>query len=475
MVYKYQAHKREHDRYDFTDLLFRYAGIGITKDLEIYSTCPEGSVPQDVKIWFWDEHQDTSVLLDMVTQRLSEDCQDVYMLGDAYQAVYGFSGSDHRVFKARENAAKDEGNRILLNRSWRNPPQVLEWGESVLREDKAYEERHPFSEVCDGSVGMMRTGLFLENLERLVDTDTLIIARTWFALDSLKRRLDQMCIPWRSCQEERKSRWESPVKIAYTLTMRDLKDGAKISEQDWRRVTDTLGQKFEGKELFERGVKAKWKKMSCSGENVKTLADLKEWGATEWFTQFVQQDKWRLDTVLLLDDAIEKHGIRVVRNPGIRIGSCHSVKGMEAENVFCLATSSERASGDGIDFWEDLFLKYVAITRASRHFRVVVDPVDHARGKRLFLPCPKGFWTFDEEFVDVGVRNTGEVPEMVFGQGLDLGVQISGRNLRQSGDSGHTDVSAGDLPGHRVQDADREAVGDSEVRAVEDSYEWINI
>ena len=182
--------------------------------------------------------------------------------------------------RSREMQAKDEGKRVLLNRSWRNRPSVIEWGESVLREDSAYEERKPWTERTGGSVGMMEKSAFLDGLGKIGVMDSMIIAMTWFALDQVKARLDQLCIPWKSCQEKHRSRWESPVKIAFVITMRDLKAGGRISEQDWRRITEELTQKWEGVELFERGIKAKWKKMECSGENVKTLDELSEWGAT---------------------------------------------------------------------------------------------------------------------------------------------------------------------------------------------------
>lgn len=317
------------------------------------------------------------------------------MLGDRYQSVYAFSGSDHRVFASREDTAKNEGKRVLLNRSYRNPESVIEWGEEILREDSEYEERKPYSGKFDGSAGIMEAKDFMSYLPLMATTDTMILARTWFALGKVKERLDELCIPWTSCQEKRGSGWDSPVKIAIVITMQALMHGDKISEQDWRRLTENFPSKYEGKELFKRGEKARWKKMECKHENVFALHQVQEWGAGDGFEQFVLDEKWRKDQFLLLSVAIEKWGIDIVRHPRIKIGSCHSVKGMQAQNVFCLATSSEKASQSG--FWEDLFLKYVTITRASKHYRLVVDLVEHAKGKKLFIAAPRGYWEFDKD------------------------------------------------------------------------------
>jgi len=395
IIRQYEDAKRYSGMLDFTDILMKYAGFDTDSELMFRNAWPLGSVPAEVDVFLFDEYQDCSALLDRVAERLSESAGELWMLGDKYQSVYAFSGSDHRVFEAREDTAKNEGKRVLLNRSYRNPESVIEWGEEILREDSEYEERKPYSGKFDGSAGMMEAKDFMSYLPLMATTDTMILARTWFALGKVKERLDELCIPWTSCQEKRGSGWESPVKIAIVLTMQALKDGGSISEQDWRRLTENFPANYEGKELFRRGEKARWKKMECKHQNVFALHQVQEWGAGEGFEQFVLDEKWRKDQFLLLSVAIEKWGIDVVRNPRIKIGSCHSVKGMQAENVFCLATSSEKASQSG--FWEDLFLKYVTITRASKHYRLVVDLVEHAKGKKLFIAAPRGYWEFDKD------------------------------------------------------------------------------
>lgn len=476
-IRRYEAQKKVWGKLDFTDILMKYAGIQADADLNFVQTYPDGSVPHEINLWILDEYQDCSALLDAAAARLSEAAEEVVMLGDTYQAVYGFSGSDWRVMRSHEVQAKAEGNRVLLNRSWRNPESVLSWGESVLREDKQYEERKPTTDRGIGSVGMIDSSLLMENLGSLANTDTMIIGRTWFALDKVKSKLDQLGIPWKSCQEKQKSRWEAPVRIAFVITMRMLRDGQKVSEQDWRRICEELPQKWEGKELFERGIKAKWKKMECRHAETHGLSDVKEWGATEYFKEFVKGEVWRKDAALLIDMAIEKYGVDLVREPKIRIGSVHSVKGAEARNVFCLAGSSERASGVDTDFWEDLFLKYVAITRASWNYRVVVDLVEHARGKPLFLACPKGYWKFDKEIPSelVGVEDTVAVHQLGDETAWSVDSEVSGRDLREDGNSRFDSLRDGFVRGDRDEEVGRRPKKDAGVPAEEDLEEWWNL
>ncbi len=477
IIRKYEDQKRIWGKLDFTDILMKFAGIQADADLNLVQAYPEGAVPHEIRLWILDEYQDCSALLDAAAARLTETAEEVVMLGDTYQAVYGFSGSDWRVMRSHEVQAKADGKRVLLNRSWRNPESVLSWGEGVLRLDRNYEERRPTTERGAGTVGMIDSSVMMDNLEKLAKTDTMILGRTWFALDRVKGKLDQLGIPWKSCQEKQKSRWEAPVKIAFVITMRLLRDGMKISEQDWRRICDELPQKWEGKELFERGIKAKWKKMECRHAETHGLGKVKEWGATEYFVEFVRDEIWRRDSALLIDMAIEKYGVDLVREPKIRIGSVHSVKGAEARNVFCLSSSSERASGVDTDFWEDLFLKYVAITRASWNYRVVVDLVEHARGKPLFLACPRGYWKFDKEMPSelVGIENTGGLPEVGADPAGSLGGEVFGRDLRNDGDAGCDSFREGTVRGDRDEEVRRKAPRDAGVSKGPDSEEWWNL
>ena len=478
IVTKYETQKRVWGKLDFCDLLFKYAGIRVDEELDFQETYPEGSVPAEIDLWIIDEFQDCSSILDRCCQRLAEAAGELWLLGDVYQSVYGFSGSEWQIMRAREIQAKEEGKRVVLNRSWRNPEPVIEWGEDILRRDPQYESREPVSETGEGTTGLVEWKELVRLLPLLVNSDTMVLSRTWFNLGKVMQFLDSAGIPWKSIQEKMKSRWESPVQIAFVLVLRDLREGLRISEHDWRRVTEELPQKMDGRELFVRGAKAKWKKMECSQELKRTLDELEEWGATPEFADFIRSERWRVDKVLLLDQAIERFGIDCVRDPGIRLGSCHSAKGLGARNVFVLASSTEKASGAAVDFYEDLFLKYVAITRTRENYRLVVDQMDLARGKPMFWAAPQGF----REFVDLPEgafrdreRDTDEDFEVGGEDPGSLDCEVSGGNLRSEGSSGSDPFSEGTIPRDRSEEAGRKAQSDTTTGAGDDSFDWISI
>lgn len=473
VIDRYERAKRLYGRIDFSDILMRLAGLELQDGCSYVQRESGGSPIEEVKIWICDEWQDSSTLLDMAAQALWRPAERVMLLGDGYQAVYGFSGAQASVLKTWEHAAAATGRRAVLARSWRNPEQVLEWGEQVLREDEEYEERKPIAEGSDGSVGLVDWYDWVKSLDRISEcSDVMIVSRTWFTLEQVKRVLDERGIPWQSLSEKCHSRWDSPAKIAFVLTMRDLADGQMISEQDFRRITEMLPQKHDGMELFRRGEKARWKKLECSPEPKFFLTDLEGIGAAPFFRTFVERGLWRTDMFLLLDTAINKFGIDRVRRPAIRIGTCHSVKGMQARVVFCLATSTDKASE--ADWSEDLSLRYVTITRASAHYRLIVNQLDLSRGKPMFWAAPRGVVGYDHEmeFLDGERERNSEFDFAVAGEtGVCTGEDPCG-DLHPQGDARRDLLRAGQVRGSRGEEAGRAADTDSAESSGESLEEW---
>ena len=461
----YERSKRLWGKRDFSDLLLQMAGVKVDEStLKFYKSDAErGISPEEVKVWIIDEYQDCSMLLDQAAQVLTEAADEVWALGDGYQAIYGFSGSQAGCYAIREYNAKIRGRGLLLNRTWRNPEPVVEWSEEVVEGVPGFERRGVIAEGDVGSVGLMEWGKFLSLLPLLARTDTLILGRSWWNVMKVKERLDELCIPWRSCQEKQSSRWEAPAKIAVVLVLRGLVEGNLISEHDWRRITDHFPQKVDGEELFVRGTKAKWKKLECSHVPKTGLGGLSEWGATDYFAHFVRSGIWKHDSLLLLDTAMNEYGIDVVRNPGIRIGSIHSVKGLEADNVFCMADSTQKCLT--ADEYEETCLKYVAITRARRNYRLVVDQVSYARNNPQFWAAPSKYWSFPDE----GIGCT-EKDQEVFGTPRSTGLEEPGEHFRTEGSPGpdcdpqRSDLLRGDQDreGSDLKNAGEDAAGDLE-------------
>ena len=470
IVGKFEHAKLLWGKSDFTDLLLRYSGLRFDAG-KLTQTLPAGSEPDEVRVWFIDEAQDCSQLLWTAVDRLTNQAEKIYLLGDPYQSVYRFLGADPDELLTRQDEARQRGSYTLLNRTWRNPAQVVEWAEEVLKEQKTYVSRNPVSEHDAGSTGLVDWNDFTKRLHDLPKVDTMILGRTWFTLERVQKVLNERGIPWISVAEKHSSKWQCPAKLAFVLCMRDLAAGKQISEQDWRRVTETLPQKFQGQELFKRGEKSKWKKMACRHEPEKTLAQVEDWGATPYFAEFTAQGLWKADMLLLLDHAIDRYGVDAVRKPKIRVGTCHAVKGMEAEVVYCLAASTE--ASQNADEREEYALKYVTITRASHDYRLVVDQADVLRGKPLFWAAPQNAKQYDrtQEFLDERIRNSEENHRLAH-DSEDFLAEEPSDSLQSRRDPGPDGLRQRDVPRTRSEDTQREAQPEPAIGTEEDISEW---
>jgi len=126
-IERYESAKHIHGRVDFTDLLGQFAGI--TFDVEGYGEAPPcGDTPGGVRAMFIDEAQDASALVDRVCRRLAtaDGVDRCLMVGDSFQSILGFAGSDYRHFEAWD-AEQD-----VMPQSYRCPPEIMELGERCL-------------------------------------------------------------------------------------------------------------------------------------------------------------------------------------------------------------------------------------------------------------------------------------------------------------------------------------------------------
>lgn len=470
LVEDFERGKRLFGFCDFVDLLVKYAALAY-RNGELTPAYPEGRDVDTVAVWFIDEAQDNSPLLWRAADRLVMHAEKVYVLGDPYQSVYGFLGASPDELLKRQIEARQRGCWELLNRSWRNPPEVLEWGEAILREDPQYEERNPVSESGEGSVGLIEWPLLRKRIPVIGNHDVLIVGRTWYSLEQVTRSLSEHGIPWSSVAEKHSSPWDAPARLAYVLTMRALEKGDKISEQDWRRVLDNLPQKIGQEELFTRGTKAKWKKLECSGVLEKTLDQVADWGALPAFHTVVRNRAWCQGPHAVVDYAIDRWGEDIVRKPSVRIGTVHSVKGMEADIVLCMALST--AASEKANPAETLNLRYVAVTRARQHYRLVIDPADVYKGKPLFWAAPKSEKHYDQslDFLTERVVDPKRNPEPA-DQEEHLALQSSPDSTEQVWNTGRDRLLQGPVSGSGSEAAGTSADSTAKQGTQPDIEEW---
>jgi superfamily I DNA/RNA helicase len=340
---------------------------------------PEGELPR-VSAWIFDEQQDASPLLDAACKRLvsAESVMWCYAAGDPFQSLFGFAGSSADCFLGWP-ADKER----IMPKSYRCPAPILALGERCLRRmHRGYFDRKVAPADHEGSIKQAE----LEGAVAVAkpDEDWLFIARTNYDAVRMHAVLNAAGKP---------ARW---VKQQDTVTSRaqglaalySLEKGQHISGDEWAKAIELIPVTDDKQtKLLQRGAKTGWKKKDSDQWDIIFQDDLTSVGATPELIEKIRSGKW----CGLVDRGEEwrrhanRWGVQLASQSGIRVGTVHSVKGMEADNVAFLTTVGKRVMigmEDAAQHDEEQRIAYVAVTRARRNLYVINES---RRGKPV--PC----------------------------------------------------------------------------------------
>lgn len=370
---KYESLKRLDDRYDFSDLLLRFAGLSCSPTHGVSHVTPEGELPP-VRAWLFDEQQDASPLLDAVCKRLISGplVRWVYVVGDPFQAIYGFAGSSADCFLGWQ-----ADKQRIMPKSYRCPAPILALGEECLRKMTAaggYFDRQVEPADHDGEV-LRRDDL--EDLTNLVngDDEWLLIARTNYHASRLLGWCASHGIPARSV----KAPDEPTARQRGMAALYGLEKGEMVAGEDWAAAVQLVPNRDRaGAQMLSRGTKTRWKRQDEDTErwDAVTMDDLPQIGGTPELAERIRSGAWQglVDHGANWRDAAKRYGVDRVMRPRVRVGTIHSVKGMEADNVAVLTTTSRRVSDAAQEedqHNEECRIAYVAVTRARRRLVIV--------------------------------------------------------------------------------------------------------
>ena len=381
IVEHYETAKNIEDRLDFTDLLMRFAGVRVSATDGVGRAQPEGELPP-VEAWLFDEQQDASPLLDLVCKRLvsAPSVRWCYVVGDPFQAIYGFAGSSAECFLGWP-AEKER----TMPKSYRCPAPILELGERCLRRmSRGYFNRGVAPADHEGRVLECDDVDFPISLAKS-DEDWLFIARTNYHAKRLSAALLSRFIPcrWVKSPDGTTKRAEG-LKALYSL-----EHDQPVSGKQWASAIELLPAFNKDKQaVLTRGVKTRWAKESVDDWDTIFAADLPQVGAEPPLVEAIRSGEWcgLVDKGKQWRQMAVRHGPAIAAEPKIRVGTIHSVKGAEADNVVFLTTIGARVeqgmeNPDQAD--EEHRIAYVAVTRARRNLYVVNEGKHGRRVPRM--------------------------------------------------------------------------------------------
>ncbi len=382
IIGKYERAKSREGRLDFTDMISQFAGIKHSVDGP--TECdPKGDVPEEIKVLAIDEAQDSSAIVDRICRRLadSDSMKRVLLVGDPYQSIYRFGGSDFRHFLAWD------ADETTMPRSYRCPPNIMALGEKCIRGMRSgYRDRGILPASHGGTIAQLMDAR--EAVSRIDTSESvLILGRCGFSLDEYELALQDSKIPY--C-------WVDKVHATQHLygfrCLWDLERGKVVTGDEWAHAIQmtSVKSKRHGK-LLAHGEKTAWADGKRGHVNyIRPLVeDLVLAGCTEEFAALVLSGQWvqclesrHSDTAAAWRSCAVLHGPELASNPKVRLSTIHAAKGLEGDTVI-LSTISSAAVTAATEVLQEAYdeecrVNYVAVTRARRNLWIVDDGGKHS-------------------------------------------------------------------------------------------------
>lgn len=320
------TYKRESGVMDFTDLLERYITEG---------------QPAPVDVAIIDEAQDLSRLQWKLIKRAFANTPRIYVAGDDDQAIFTWSGADVDTFLGLK------GEREVLATTHRLPRFIYGYSQMIVSRLSRRFEKKAMPREAQG--GLHRLSDWQQ--APVAEGSWMLLARNSYLLGPVKEWLHGAGMPYATA-------FGPSVDAKYLraiMTWEKLRKGEAQPASAVREVYDLME--------VQRGHKTL---PNTLADEMLTLAQLRSQHGclvdAPWFdalTKIPQRDR-------VYYQAIKRRGESLARPPRIYVGTIHSVKGGEADNVALLPDMTQR-TWEGYERERDAEHRtfYVGATRAK--------------------------------------------------------------------------------------------------------------
>lgn len=324
----------------------RFKEVNALWDFHDMITKADGELPVDVL--FVDEAQDTSRAQWTFLRKVAKNVPRIILAGDDDQAVYAWSGADESALR------RFLGRRTVLPQSYRLPFKVKELADRIIGRVQQRVAKQ-FDPRIDPETGAVVQGevTFRNDVASL----NLRNGETWLLLARSNYQLEEY-------REYARSQG-----VVYTLP-----DGSWSNSLPAVKAAITYERLRRGHEVPRADVRAM---MAFTSATARKLPPVVLW--ENLFTEDDRGKPWMAGLPHINPSdreyirALRKSGESVTHAGRVRIGTVHSVKGAEAENVVLKSDISERvAFGARRDPDAELRVQYVGVTRASKSLHILL-------------------------------------------------------------------------------------------------------
>lgn len=389
---RWNAYKRDNAILDYTDLI------------EVALTDTD-QAPGSPDVLFADESQDFDFLEMALLRRWGAAASSLIAVGDPDQNLYSFRGSDPRAFTS---PALPREQWHTLSQSYRVPRavhrQALQWiNRQTDRHQVSYQPRDATGMVLTSEATWRHPDPLMPELKNHLAEGKriMLIASASYMVDPLIDLLRFHAIPFHNPQRRSNGRW-NPIPSRSNATnaaqrlhaflklsetgswtaddVRAWTHNIKVSEVSALRNAKTFIQDLENDDTDFEGQPA------LSVDTIMQIfpdqtMDAAYSGDLDWYSQHLTSAA-KKSSVYPLEIARTWGPATLTATPQAIVGTCHSVKGGEADVVYLFPDLSqsglrEWGQGEGQNAGSVYRLFYVGMTRARETLVICSTEEDH--------------------------------------------------------------------------------------------------
>ena len=355
-----------------------------------------------------DEVQDLTPLEWKVVAKLGKTTEELFLVGDDDQAIYGWKGANVKIF---QKWSCQEKHHTFLKKTHRLPVKIYDLAQKIIKDikpehrigGKNREEYYPCSKECHNKInqpGIIQTLYDTEEFNEIIDIDSnaIMCARSRKQIYQYGRYLKDRGIIWK--EKDKNPEGGGAIKSSFPKTPRDiikswdtLKIGTGVNGKEVR----TLIERFKPG-LVQRGKKGALTHPDTCPDEFKdpdqlfTFKDLSEkyfiladinkpWFDVFNFTTTRKKEK-KKPNALFDDDTDFNNYLKIcydndstLNKTDIIVSTIHGVKGMQRKKVIISSdwgySFKNYYSGLMVLEEEELRICYVGITRAQEELYIL--------------------------------------------------------------------------------------------------------
>ena len=318
----------------------------------------------DIDVLFIDEAQDlTQLQMDLIL-KWAENVEITTIVGDADQAIFRFAGSDPDVFKNLDHKWID-----VLKQSHRVPKKILNFSLKTIRQIKDREDVDymPKKGDIEGTICQCNEPILSQPGSHMIITRCMY--EILLHIKELKRRRILWCNPYRPEERIFNPMLGSEFKAVKSYWM--LSQGREITDDEARDMTDHV----IAKDNIIRGKKTEIVEKKRT-KNLVSMFDILDWGFTDSFLKFekplTEIIKPKTESGKI---AIDYAAHNKIEQEPVIVGTIHSVKGGEADNVWVSLKKTRKINQEILKNNkardDEIRIAYVAFTRAKNFLGIL--------------------------------------------------------------------------------------------------------